>query len=367
MTDASQREYLTQHQTICPYCSAEEFDTLKFWEEIVAKFQKSLTYTEPQSDQKELLAGQIRLIKPEYGGWVDGLFYNPPYVMVLKIPSDLADGIQVAQIYHDITLAGPGDLILEEEQTGIFDLFVESWNTYTLKSEYLGPAIAGVSAEIVEAMMQMEESEEAAPQWAMLSMPMTEQDPRLYFRELEVEVGYMFASRIVAEILAEFEKLQLDYDSVDDLQKDIKDSAKIIQFSRSVTNLETALTSARFPDEEYAKAAADDDQESIKANLVVLWDGRVKSFRPTQGFVTSKMRTDSSYKISGAFPLIPDNAVNPRMICVYWSSATGALVPDDMHWEVDSGSFYAKIQTESQDDEVFEFALVYESDEGFKE
>jgi hypothetical protein len=197
----------------------------------------------------------------------------------------------------------------------------------------------------------------------MLTMPMTEHDSRLYFRELEVEVGYWFASRAVSEIMADYEGLQLNYGSVPALQDDIRNSAKVINFPRQIDSFEAALASARFPAAEYAKAAAADDRQSMPANMVIMWDGKIKSFKPIQGFVTSKKRTETSLNISGAFPLIPDNAINPKLICIYWSSATGSIVPDDMHWDVENGSFYAKINADLQDDEVIEFALVYESDE----
>ena len=361
--DLSQKDNLTQHLAVCPHCSDKDFDSLRFWEELVAQYKNLSNSTVPPINQDQILAGQIRLIKPEYSTWKDGLYYSPPYVMILNKPDNMSGGVQVAQIYHDISVAGPGDLILEEEQTGVFELFVECWNTYTLRSDYLGPPIAGVSDEIVEAVIKMEENENAVPRWAMLTMPMTEHDFRLYFRELEVEVGYLYASRAVSEIMADYEGLQLDYESVPALQDDIRNSAKVINFPRQIDSFEATLASARFPAEEYAKAAADDDRESLPANLVIMWDGKIKSFKPTQGFVTSKKRTETSFNISGAFPLIPDNAINPKLICIYWSTATGSMIPDDMHWDVETGSFYAKIHADLQDDEVIEFALVYESHE----
>ena len=360
--DPSQRKNLVQHLTICPYCSTEELNTSEIWEEIIKKINMLLTAVKPPVDQKEIQAGQIRLIKPEYGRWVSGLFYNPPYVMVLNRSPDIMDKVKVAQVYHDLNLAGPGDLILEKEQTGVLDLFVECWNTYTLKSEYLGPVIGNVSAEIVEAVIQMEDSEEATPEWAMLPMPIRAHDPRLYFRQLEVEVGYTFASRAAEEIIAELEKSQLDYNTNDELQKDIRKSVKVISFPRKAKNLEETLASAKFPTDAYAKAAADDDRESIPTNLVVLQNGKITDFKPIQGIVTSKIRSETSLKISGAFPQIDDIARNPRMICFYWSKATGAIVPDDMNWEASSGMFYAKFITGLQGDEKLEFALVYEID-----
>jgi hypothetical protein len=283
-------------------------------------------------------------------------------VLVLETAQEIADEILVAQVYHDIGLAAPGDLILDEARSGAGDLFVECWNTYTLKSSYLGPVIGTVAPDIIEAVKTMENQPDSLPDWALLPKPLTEYDPRLYFRELETETGYVFASSAVSEILAELEKPQLDYNTNDELQEDIRKSAKVISFPRPTSSLEETMASAKFPVEAYAKAAADDDRESVPANLVVLHNGKVLAFKPIQGIVISKMRTDSSLNISGAFPLIPETARDPRMICFYWSKATGAMVPDDMHWEVSFGRFFAKFITASRDDEMLEFALVYEID-----
>ena len=208
----------------------------------------------------------------------------------------------------------------------------------------------------------MESDPEAMPPWAMLPMPMKEHDPRLYFRELEVEVGYMFASRAVGEIMAGMERLHLDYDSGEQLRADIRNKAKIIEFPRTPASFEETLASAKFPADVYAKAAAADERESIPANMVVLRNGRVYDFKPIYGIITSKMHTEEGLNISGAFPLIPEFARNPRMICFYWSKATGAMVPDNMHWEVSSGVFAAKFKTAHPDDGILEFALIYEID-----
>ena len=97
-------------------------------------------------------AGQLRFLKPEMAGWHNRYFYNPPCVLVLETNNKIADEILVAQIYHDITMAAPGDLILDEARSGAGGIFVECWNTYTLKSSYLGPIVGTVTPEIIEAV-----------------------------------------------------------------------------------------------------------------------------------------------------------------------------------------------------------------------
>jgi len=354
---------MRQHLAICPHCGTGENRRLKNWNNFSRMLKERFEDGGAHAKPPPPAAGQLRLVKHGLAHWHDSNYFNPPCVLVLEADSEMADEIFVAQVYHDISLAGPGDLILEGAGAGVEDVFVECWNTYTLKSSYLGPLIGTVTAEIVAAVKTLETRPDSLPDRAPLPAPLTEHDPRLYFRELEVEVGFTFASRAVDEILAANEKPLLDYRSVGELQEDIRKSAKVIRFPRPTADMEEILTNAKFPPEVYAKAAATHDRESVPANLVVLLNGKVHAFRSIQGFVISKMRTESSLNVSGAFPLIPDSAVNPRMICFYWSKATGAMVPGDMHWDVGTGHFYVKIRNDWQDDEVLEFALVFETEE----
>jgi hypothetical protein len=360
--DPLQEEYMKQHLSICPHCSSGETERLKIWNVLCERLKEIFPPAEDIPGKPTVSVGQLRFLKPEMAGWHNRYFYNPPCVLILETAGKIADEILVAQIYHDISLAAPGDLILDKARSGAGDMFVECWNTYTLKSSYLGPVIGSVKLEIIEAVKKLEQQPESLPDWALLPKPLAEHDTRLYFRELEVEVGYIYASRAATEIMVALEQPQLDYGSNDELQKDIINSAKVIEFRRPAANLEEILTSAEFPAHAYAKAAADDDRESLPANLVILQNGKISAFKPIQGIVTSKKRSESSLKISGAFPLLDRAASNPSMICFYWSRATGAMVPDDMNWEVSTGIFHAKFTTEFQDDEKLEFALVYEID-----
>ncbi|MCP4623658.1 MAG: hypothetical protein GY850_09025 [bacterium] len=358
--DPLQAAYMKQHHAVCPDCGAAESSRLKIWDDLGLRLKEHLAVDREDHDSPVVSAGQLCFLKSELAGWHNGYYYNPPCVLLLETVTDIADEIFVAQVYHEIALAAPGDLILDDARSGVGDIFVECWNTYTLKSSYLGPVIGTVAPEIIEAVKSMENRPDSLPDWALLPKPLTEYDPRLYFRELETETGYVFASRAAAEILAELEKPQLNYESEVELQEDIRKSAKMISFPRPAAGFEEILASAKFPTDAYAKAAAQYDREAIPANQVVLQDGKVLAFKPIQGLVEFKTRSDSGLSISGAFPPMPDTARDPTMICFYWSRATGALPPEAMHWNASTGEFYITFAAAFQADEMLEFAMVYE-------
>lgn len=121
------------------------------------------------------------------------IFYNPPLVLVLEDVGEISDDLWVAQTYHDIYLAGPGDLILSAEQTGTDELFVECWNTYRLNTKDLDPPLGQISLDIMEAIEILREDSDAYPVWAFQTKPLTNHDVRIYFRELEAEVARIFS------------------------------------------------------------------------------------------------------------------------------------------------------------------------------
>jgi hypothetical protein len=361
--DARQQEKLKQHLRICPYCEdPSALEERKSWAELTRRLQQRLKTFESGPLPEMIQPGQIRFIKPQLAHWQENRYYNPPCVLVTEVSPGKTDRITVAQIYHDTALAGPGDLILSEAQTGCFELFVECWHTYSYRAGDLGPPLGAVDAAILEAVTQMKKDPDTLPDWALLPMPMKEHDPRLYFRELEVEVGFAFASRAVAEIMAEMEQPRLVYETVGDLEQAIQKSAKVIRFPRRTAGLEETLAAAKFPPEAYAKAAAapDDERERIPANLVVLFNGKIKEFKPIQGIITARTHGKDALSVGGAFPALPALGTDPRLACFYWSKATGAMVPDAMHWEVMTGTFFAKFKVDTPGEGTLEFALIYE-------
>ncbi len=188
---------LQQHIRICPYCSSQAMEDLNSWNDLAINIQKFFHLPEPRNHDK-VLQGQLRYIRSDMGKWHEGFFYNPPLVLVLEDYDDCSGHIPAAQTYHDICLASPGDMILSNDQAMARDeFFVECWNTYTLKSNDLGPVTGQVSLEITEAVRKLEKDSKAYPGWAVMPKPLMDHDIRIHFRELEAEVSRIFSSDVI--------------------------------------------------------------------------------------------------------------------------------------------------------------------------
>lgn len=147
--------------------------------------------------------GQIRRVKYPVGSK-----YDTPDVVVLKVRNAISDDIEVAQMYGDTILAGEGDLILAPEQTGgAGTMFVECWNTYTLKASNLEAPTGQVEPHVVEAIIAMGKNNTDVPTWAPLVVPMSPDDPRIDFRKLEVWVAFFASIQSSNELLDEMDAM----------------------------------------------------------------------------------------------------------------------------------------------------------------
>lgn len=172
-----------RHLEICPDCSQGWDD----WEELLTGCcrlkESGYVSVEP------VAAGQIREIRPEMGRWKDGFYINPPVVLVLDCSQEIAS---VAQIYHDTTLTGPGDVVLPNLIGFPHNIFVELWNKYDIRLQMLGEYFTRVSSSILEELRQIHSGRQN-PSWYVMPRPITKNDPRIFFRSMEQDVGRLFA------------------------------------------------------------------------------------------------------------------------------------------------------------------------------
>lgn len=186
--DPSHQENMRRHREICPYCSSRIAETVKAWEVLTAALPKP----EYRNIRKEILQGELRQIRSDLGRWRGRYFYNPPLVLVLTTARYLSEDISAVQTYHDVYLAGPGDLILSYEQTGTEELFAECRNIYRVKTDDLDSPQGFLRSDIVEAIKKLEQFPEAYPDWALHPKPLTADDARIAFREIEAETASVF-------------------------------------------------------------------------------------------------------------------------------------------------------------------------------
>ena len=337
--DPSWEMFINKHIAICPYCSTEIIERVAPLANLVKSWKTDLASSVPPD--QEIRPGQIRFIRSDRACWRKGLFYNPPGLLVLEKSPGIKDGYRVAQIYHDVTLAGSGDLVLEDDQTGAGDLIVECWNTYSMKGSHLGPVVGKVADVVSSVVTRMEDDPEAVPAWAAKPLPMEEQDARIYFRELEVEVGYVFASRAVSEIMQEIEKAYpvLLYGTAEKMKAEVEREFPGVVLPETFATLEEALVSARLPFESYAMAAADDESEVEPANFVLVVDGIVKAIRPIQVEVLERNLTAVGLIIGGRIIEMPRDHGERRLLAFLAREGRTVVPAADIKWDESTGHF----------------------------
>ncbi len=345
--DPDQKENYQKHLAMCPYCSAGLNDDLPVWRELVEKLQKSVKPAAPEKRAAPVEPGQLRYIRPELSCWRDGFFYSAPLVLVIDRPGAAPDDVLAAQTYYDTFLAGPGDLILNQDQTGFTDLFIECWHTYTLRTRQLGPPVGAVSPEIIETVKNMNADTAKHPPWAPLPMPMTDDhDARRYFRELEVETGYTFSAQAAAEIMEQIERpgWARYCPDADAVRRAVLNMNPDIRWNRTPLTLVQVLCAAGFPDEYLPKAAAgpdERDERTITVNYAVMAGGRLKTFKPLKAMLHPKQRFPEEIAFSGRLLERPAELKGSALVCCL-EIGNALIEPDVIHWEAATGFFLIK-------------------------
>jgi len=361
--DVSFFEEMKQHLAICPYCSGREPSGISAWQELTERLQKMLSPRPARVTGKKPAVGQIRLIRPDLGTWREGYFYNPPLVLILDLLSDPAGALKVAQVYHDIALAGPGDLILTKGPTLTGELFIESWNTYTLNGTYFGRLFGEFSEDVVEAVKKLKEDPGSYPPWAVRPRPLQDQDVRIYFRQLEVEVGYTFASRAAEEFLTEIERpsLKLVYSSPDQVRRAMRRVEKGIRWPFELKSVEEALALAHFPPEALPLAAEERPRKSFVAKLLFTKGGEISEVKPVTGEVFRENPVVEGWAMSGRIYGMPEGSSGSQIFLFFEVRGERPLPASDWEWDEETGDFYAVFETKPAGERNLEVAVVFES------
>lgn len=336
------------HLSLCPYCPSRIHEEAKSWDRLAAGAAGIVPSAQKRVEPIELREGALCPIVPALGGWREGFYYNPPIVLVLRAVSLHRDvsAWKVAQTYHDVLLAGPGDLIVPGGRSPLGDIFIESWNTYTLRSIDLASPLGDLGPEVSRAAISLEADPSHYPAWAPQPKPMDENDARIYFREMEVEVGYAFSSRAVAALMAEMEQPRSSpvYLSNAALQKELKKRVPGLRWPVKPGDLEEVLILARFPDEALPMAAKDEAIETTTVNLVVFEKGEVRELMPLRAEI---MKRDRGVSISGQVLDLPGALKGSRLMCRFVPAGGRAISPRRVVWEAESGNFMAEFDTEA--------------------
>ena len=208
------------HLKICPFCAIGSPHGVQEWQELSESFK---TQFMTDNEQGDILPGQIRQVRPELGCWRDDFYYNPPLVLVLNDIDEMVQAVNVAQVWQDLALASPGDLIPPTDLiTGFDNIFIETWNIYTLRKSDLGTCLGKVSSQVVDEALKMKKNPDYLPDLARRPLPLKNEDPRRYFHQVEMETGYTFAAMAADALMDNVIKTDVSALSVDTLVESIK-------------------------------------------------------------------------------------------------------------------------------------------------
>jgi len=333
-----------RHIDICPFCSTDLKNEVTAWLTLSENFKKTFKKSDSETHYSDINVGQIRIIKEALGCWRDDYYYNVPIVVIIDDQSDIDDEILVAQTWHDIYLASPGDLVLPENLMEGFDgLFIETWNVYTLKKKYLGDCLGEVSKEVVGHVLTMNKQPDFLPAWAQQPMPLIKDDPREYFHQLEIETGFTFSVQAVNELMEHDARSLYDdiADSVDILIDIIKKKIHSVEWAWKPNTIEECLSTIRFAPETIILSAASGDQKEIIATYVSLKNGTVETFEPIECIIHYEKPTTDSYTISGEIPGLSVNLAAESFQCYIENKEQKSLFLGDWSWDNKGKNFLA--------------------------
>ncbi len=353
MEDPSQRKAWKNHRAVCPYCSGKNTESRTAWDTLAQEMERMHPSVEkPKLDYgRPLRPGQFCFVRPDAGVWRENYFYTPPMVLIIKRILAIPGAILAAQTYHDIQMAAPGDLIVTADDSSLGPLFVECWNTYTLKENLLGSPLDTVPERVMDAVLEYENQPEFCPEWAMLPRPLAENDPRIFFRELELEVAYTFSSQAdsakvadattagsVSQIMEAFEAPALKQlcSSPARLQEMIRTAVPGTHWKKLPLSPEEACALAELPAERLPLAAEDQITHKTTANLIRMEADRVKSVTPIAMELYGR---SGELTLSGRIHGLPEDFDHSRFICFLEPEGCKSVSPARCEWNEETGDF----------------------------
>ncbi|WP_457553875.1 hypothetical protein [Desulfobacula sp.] len=342
--DADYSRENKKHMEICPFCSTNLKDEINAWSILSEKFQKKFKLPALQSDDKNIQAGQIWVLNKNLCCWRDDYYYNEPIVIILNDQCQIDDDILVAQTWHDLSLASPGDLVVPEIFIqGCDEFFIETWNIYTLKKQSLGQYLGNVTNDVVVQTLKMHKTPDIPPDWALRLMPLGPDDPRQYFQKLEIETGYTFSIQAVNELMKKQVNGLFSFagDSVDTLIARIKELMADIEWFWQPETIEECLALIRFAPEDIALSAAADDRKEIIAACFGVRNGAIKTVQPFECIVLHETSSNKEYRISGEIPALPTRIGGLSFKCFISDGKNRLLTSGKWYWDDNTNHFLA--------------------------
>ncbi len=174
---------LTEHLQLCPWCREERDSS-----ENSPNFP---VIQRMEAEKKKVFpeVGQLWSLKQSLGNWgPKGRYYFPPLVVIIEVT---ATSVTVFQSYGDMDMAGSDDIPFQTDLVG----FSQPWNRYSLLIDDLDICYGQVSCNPGEDFPSPENVSEQTAETGSLFW---------FFRQMEVETGYFFASQAIPSLISEY-------------------------------------------------------------------------------------------------------------------------------------------------------------------
>lgn len=360
-TDPAQKDAVQEHLARCPDCELDALagdETETVWGEFISDLRASRP-PDLFPDPPPLAPGQFRPLSPETSRWAGGRYFSPPLLLVLDLPDSPGGFVRALQTYHEPGLAGPGDLILENDRTGRGDLFVETWNPLHVSRDELGPAFGAVDAETLAAVRAMETNPAARPKWAPLSRPLAPNDPRNAFRELEREVAEVFAAPVLVPH-AGHGLIRLAHQTVRALRQALDSTVSGLRWPETATGTNALLAAAQPGPAPLAAAGA--SPEKLQANLVILRENRLRDFRPVPVESAEPVWMDGDLGFSGRVLELPERGRSAGILA-FLKRPHFSQPPASADWDAAEGRFYVEFENPPHPPGELALAVLWEEGE----
>ena len=317
------------------------------WEELAGHLKQFFNSKPENSNPCE---GDLWQIDPEKGKWVSADYLTPPVVFVAEIRGNGTAGCYM--VYPDTDTAGPGDIILDGDETDFCDVLVETWNRISVKTSDFSLKLGSVSANVLKDIRKHAEDPRFIPSWAEVPLSIKNaNDPRNAFRKIERRVAAVFSMTPLETL---FEKTSVFFD----MMKNILPETSPLPSGKGVTE---AILSFGFPSG-MAPAHAQSADKRIPAQwrTMILKDESLVNYFPSNAKIESDETSGGRRVITGQSH-VPHGADVFRLVACL-SLPSGMLTADVAILDGD-GSFSAEFDVKDAEGSVAAsplFCAIYE-------
>lgn len=348
-------EQVKAHNQICPFCTTFLKDEIEAWDDFVQQLESDFSTS---METPPAAPGQIRKVDAGLGCWKNNYYYTPPDVLILSVDNTI---IKTAQVWPDMTLAGPGDLVVPKNlMHGLSELFVETWNIYSLALSFIGHCTGTVDSTVVEAALKMDDTPDFLPSWAIVPIPLKENDPRQFFRELEVETGFTFASMAVPLLVAHVEKGTVP-GALESMITHIKNKISDIGWDWVPQTIDACLAAIRFPDHALPMSAAQDDTQYLTAAYYAFDGNDLMTVQPISCRIVHQSQSCDPFSVSGVIEAGSMDFTGDEFKCYIKDQKHQTLIACNGHFDPGQKFFMAKVDRPLTPDEQLALVILHKS------